>query len=86
MDEGRIADVAIALGPVAPRPYRAREAEAYLKGRLLSVEALERAGEIARRRARPRTSMMRASRRYRLEILPILVRDALVTAVERARR
>ncbi len=87
-----IANVAIALGPVAPRPYRAREAEAFLlatlpSGRrrsITSVGILERAGEIARDEANPRTSVMRASRVYRLGILPTLVRDALATAVERA--
>jgi carbon-monoxide dehydrogenase medium subunit len=83
--EERIADVAIALGPVAPRPYRAREAEDFLRGRSPSSEVLGRAGEIARGEANPRTSVMRASRAYRLGILPTLVSDALATAVERAR-
>jgi carbon-monoxide dehydrogenase medium subunit len=86
LDSGeRILDVAIALGPVAPRPYRAREAEAFLRGRAPRPEVLERAGEIARDEANPRSSVMRASRAYRLEILPTLVSDALTTATERAR-
>jgi len=81
----RIADVAIALGPVAPVPSRAREAEAFLRGRCPRREVLRRAGEIARREANPRSSVMRASRAYRRDIVPTLVTDALVEAVERAR-
>jgi carbon-monoxide dehydrogenase medium subunit len=81
----RIRDAAVALGPVAPRPYRASEAEAYLRGRPPRPDVLEQAGEIARSEARPRTSVMRASKEYRLDILPTLVSDALTTAVERAR-
>lgn len=79
----RIADVAIALGPVAPRPFRAREAEAFLKGCELRLEALEQAAEIARDEANPRTSVMRASRAYRLSVIPTLVSDALKEAVRR---
>lgn len=81
-----IAKVAVALGPVAPRPCRARRAEAYLRGRAASAGALGEASDIARSEADPRTSVMRASRAYRLEILPTLVNDALATAIQRARQ
>jgi carbon-monoxide dehydrogenase medium subunit len=84
-DAGQIVDVAIALGPVAPRPFRARQAEAFLRGRAPRREILEEAAEIAREQANPRTSVMRASKAYRLEILPTLVSDALAAAVGRAR-
>jgi carbon-monoxide dehydrogenase medium subunit len=80
----RIADAAIALGPVAPRPLRAREAEVYLVGRAAEAGVLREASDIARSEADPRTSVMRASREYRLAILPELVMGALTTAVERA--
>jgi len=80
----RIADAAIALGPVAPRPLRAREAEVYLVGRVAEEGVLREAADIARSEADPRTSVMRASREYRLAILPELVVGALTTAVERA--
>lgn len=85
-DDGgaRIADAAIALGPVAPRPVRARKAEVYLVGRTLEEGVLREAAAIARSEANPRTSVMRASREYRLAILPELVMGALTTAVERA--
>jgi CO/xanthine dehydrogenase FAD-binding subunit len=86
LEEGRIEDAAVALGPVAPRPARALEAEAFLRGRSPRPEVLDQAGTIARGEANPRTSVMRASRGYRLDILPTLVSDALAAAVERARR
>jgi carbon-monoxide dehydrogenase medium subunit len=83
-DGWRIAEAAVALGPVAPRPYRAREAEAFLRGRPPRRDVLQRAGEVARGEANPRTSVMRASRGYRLAILPTLVSDALMEALARA--
>lgn len=84
-DRQRIRAAAIALGPIGPRPTRAREAEAFLCGRPPDREILEEAGAIARGEANPRSSVMRASRAYRLDVLPTLVVDALGTAVERAR-
>lgn len=42
-----VADVRIALGGVATKPWRAREAEAALKGRRLTEDAAQRAGEAA---------------------------------------
>jgi xanthine dehydrogenase YagS FAD-binding subunit len=41
--DGRVLDVRIALGAVAPRPWRARIAEADLRGALLSSEAVRAA-------------------------------------------
>jgi carbon-monoxide dehydrogenase medium subunit len=84
-EDGEVAEAVIALGPVAPRPSRARKAERFLAGRSPRPEVLEEAGEIARSEASPRSSVMRASKAYRLDILPTLVVDALETAVERAR-
>ncbi len=76
---------AIALGPVAPRPTRARQAEAYLSGRPPTEETFAEAGRIAQGEANPRTSVMRASRKYRLGIIPVLVSEALDNAAARAR-
>jgi len=74
----------IALGPVAPRPLRAREAEAFLRGKAPTPETLAEAGLIVQGEANPRSSIMRASREYRLAVIPALVGDALRVAVERA--
>jgi carbon-monoxide dehydrogenase medium subunit len=79
-DDARVKQAAIALGPVAPRPTRAWKAEDYLIGRSPTEETFAEAGRIARNEANPRTSVMRASREYRLDIIPILVSEALSEA------
>jgi CO/xanthine dehydrogenase FAD-binding subunit len=81
----RIAHACIALGPVAPRPFRAREAETFLKGQSPGAESFARAARMAQEESNPRSSVMRASREYRLAVLPGLVSDALAVAAERAR-
>ena len=82
----RIQHATIALGPVAPCPFRARQAEAFLLGQSPTVDVLEQAGRIARDESNPRSSIMRASREYRLALIPSLVYNALETAAERALR
>jgi CO/xanthine dehydrogenase FAD-binding subunit len=74
----------IALGPVAPVPLRARETEAFLTGRPATEETFVQAGEIAAREAKPRTSLLRASKEYRVEVLKVLVRQGLERAVQQA--
>jgi carbon-monoxide dehydrogenase medium subunit len=74
----------IALGPVAPVPFRAREAEAFLAGSPATGETFIQAGDIAAREAKPRTSLLRASKEYRAQVLKVLVRQGLERAVEQA--
>jgi carbon-monoxide dehydrogenase medium subunit len=74
----------IGLGPVAPVPFRARETEAYLVGKPTALDTMRQAGEIAASEAQPRTSVLRASKEYRLEVLPVLVRKGLERAVAQA--
>lgn len=80
----RIEHAAIALGPVAPRPFRARQAEAFLKGQPPTAKVFAQAARIAQGESNPRSSIMRASREYRLDVIPSLVGEALVVAAERA--
>ncbi len=80
----RIAHACIALGPVAPRPFRARGAETFLKGQPPGAEPFAQAARMAQEESNPRSSVMRASRAYRLAVLPSLVSDALAVAAERA--
>jgi carbon-monoxide dehydrogenase medium subunit len=80
----KIVRAAIALGPVAPRPFRAREAETFLRGRALTADALAEAGRLAQTAANPRTRVIRASREYRLAIVPTLVGEALAQAARQA--
>jgi len=74
----------IALGPVAPVPFRASQAEESLRGAPVSLETMARAGEIAMQESHPRTSLLRASREYREEVIKVLVRRGLERAVQRA--
>jgi carbon-monoxide dehydrogenase medium subunit len=72
----------IALGPVAPVPFRAREAEAYLAGRRAGAEAFGQAAELAATESQPRSSPFRASKEYRVHLVGVLVRQALTRATE----
>lgn len=74
----------LSLGPVAPVPFRARESEAFLIGKPVSLDVMRQAGEIAAGEAQPRTSLLRASKEYRLEVLPVLVRQGLERAATQA--
>jgi xanthine dehydrogenase YagS FAD-binding subunit len=47
LDDGRVREARIALGGVATKPWRARDAEAALKGRMLNAATAEAAAKIA---------------------------------------
>ncbi len=81
---GCIARAAIALGPVAPTPFRAAAAEEFLLGKTPGDETFGEAGQIAQRESNPRSSRPRASREYRLAVVPALVQQALAMAAGRA--
>jgi CO/xanthine dehydrogenase FAD-binding subunit len=76
--------VRIAVGPVAPTPFRAREAEAALMGQPPATEAIARAAELAGQAAQPRDSLLRGSSDYRQAMVGVLVRRALTEAVAKA--
>jgi len=80
----RIGRAVIALGPVAPTPFRARQAEAWLVGKPPTPEVFAQAAGLAQTESNPRSSVMRASREYRLEVIPALVGEALDSAARRA--
>jgi CO/xanthine dehydrogenase FAD-binding subunit len=75
----------IGLGPVAPIPFRARETEAFLVGKPANEETFTQAAQIAAGEAKPRTSILRASKEYRTRVLQVLVRQGLARAVDQAR-
>ncbi len=85
LDGERIQRAIVALGPVAPWPFRAKETEAFLAGKLPIPDVLAEAGKIAQRESNPRSNELRASRAYRLAIIPVLIRRALISAVGRAK-
>ncbi len=76
-----IASARIAIGPVSNTPFRAREAEDFLKGKSLTTEIFERAGEIASEEVNPRDSRLRGSRIYRKGLSAVLVKRGLEGAL-----
>ena len=66
----------IALGAVAPKVIRTPQAEAFLEGRAISVEAMAEAGALAVNEAKP-ISDFRASAGYRRDLIAVLTRRAL---------
>jgi xanthine dehydrogenase YagS FAD-binding subunit len=79
LDGGTVRQARIALGGVATRPWRAREAEASLIGQPLTAESGRAAGEIAFRAARPGHD-----NQFRIELGIRTVADALLIAKQRA--
>jgi carbon-monoxide dehydrogenase medium subunit len=83
-DDGQtVVEARVALGAVAPNPFRAKQAEALLVGNTLSPDALREAAIAAREAARP-ISDVRASADYRRMLVETLVERAVVGAAERA--
>lgn len=79
-----IEDLSIALGPVAPIPFRASKTEGTLRGRLISPNLLEIASQIASEESSPRTSVLRGSQEYRKEMIKVLIKRGLTRALEEA--
>lgn len=75
---------AIALGPVAPTPFRARGAEAILAGAPVNEETIRAAAHQAMQESEPRSTILRASREYRKDMVEVLTRRALERAVQQA--
>ncbi len=84
LEDDRFASAAIALGPVAPRPYRAAAAEDWLAGRPADVETIAQAAALAQAASHPRDSLLRCSAEYRETMVAALVRSVLERAVASA--
>ncbi len=82
--EDLIQSAIIALGPVGSTPYRAHTAERYLINKPPTDEIIAEAGMFVQKEALPRSNPLRASREYRLEIIPIIVQRALIQARQQA--
>ena len=79
--EGTIREARIAVGPVAPTPFRATAAEATLAGAPVGRAIVDEAARLAARDARPRSSVLRGSGAYRTAMVEVLVRRALLRAL-----
>ena len=74
----------IAMAPVGVGPVRAMEAERFLMGKAAAKEVFSEAGRLALKNANPRDSLIRGSKRYREEVLPVMVERALSEALSDA--
>jgi CO/xanthine dehydrogenase FAD-binding subunit len=76
-ENGRVSDVRIGLGAVAPRPMRAQGAEALLTGVAVDDdEAITKAARMASKESRP-ISDHRGSAEYRRMMVEVLVKRAI---------
>ena len=80
MEESVCAEAAIGMGAVAAVPYRARDAEAHLRGREIGEAQIEAAAAAAADGARP-IDDVRASAAYRRKMCGVLVRRLLKKAL-----
>jgi CO/xanthine dehydrogenase FAD-binding subunit len=82
--DGRtVRDLRLAYANSAPTVFRAKRAEAVLRGQALTGEALDAAAETACAESSPRTSW-RANGEYRLELIRALTKRAIRLAREKA--
>ncbi|HSS93276.1 MAG TPA: xanthine dehydrogenase family protein subunit M [Candidatus Dormibacteraeota bacterium] len=80
---GRCTDARVALTAVAPTCVRAPGTEEMLRGKAIESEVIERAAQAASDSARP-IDDVRATADYRRAMVSVIVRRALVKALERA--
>ena len=80
-ETGRCRAARIALGAVAPRPFRVHVAEDRLKGQAFSAEAIAEAAHLAAEAARP-IDDIRGSASYRQRIVEVSVRRLLTQAAQ----
>jgi carbon-monoxide dehydrogenase medium subunit len=81
---GRITAASVALGPVAPTPFRAAQTEAWLAGKPADDATLDAAVAVLLGECHSRTSPHRATADYRRALIPALFRQAAQAALSRA--
>jgi carbon-monoxide dehydrogenase medium subunit len=77
-------EIRIALGAAAPKPMRAKAAEAILKGKKITDALLKKAGQAASEEAEP-VSDISASEEYRRELVKVLTARVTKEAMSRAK-
>jgi carbon-monoxide dehydrogenase medium subunit len=78
-------EIRIGLGGVGPVPFRASKAEGALRGAVLNDAAIREAGEVAASEADP-MSDPHGSADYRRKMVKVLVRRAILAAIEQSER
>ncbi|OFX28549.1 MAG: hypothetical protein A2033_18940 [Bacteroidetes bacterium GWA2_31_9] len=81
--DGKIAKARIALGAVAPIPFRVYKAEELLIGKIPNIELLKEASKIAREESTP-ISDMRSSADYRKAMVEVLTFRVLEASIQSA--
>jgi carbon-monoxide dehydrogenase medium subunit len=84
VEDSHFADARIAVGPIAPIPFRARAAEEMLRGAPVSEQIVAAAAHEVSQAAHPRDSILRGSGEYRKQMVEVLVRRGLHQAVAQA--
>jgi carbon-monoxide dehydrogenase medium subunit len=84
LDGDILSDIKIALGAVAPTPLRVKRAEEVLRGKKISDDLLQKAGQTAVEEASP-IDDVRSSADYRRKMIKVLVVRAIKEAVEQAK-
>lgn len=79
----QIAKVRLSCGPAGPKPFRAIKTEEYLAGKFWDEESFKKSAEILGGEVNLRTSAHRATKEYRHQILPVLLKTVIDKAVER---
>ncbi|MDI6642727.1 MAG: xanthine dehydrogenase family protein subunit M [Candidatus Hodarchaeaceae archaeon] len=72
-------------GGVGPTLIRSKKAEALLKGKVLKEPLIEKAAQAASAQLKPRPTSIRASPLYKIEVCKVLVKRALLKALERTK-
>jgi len=82
LENGVVKEASIVLGPVAPAPMHAEQAEEYLTGKQPSMDVIRETACLAQSEARPRDSLLRCSRMYRESLAGVLVENTLLDAIQ----
>lgn len=82
LENGKLTDVRIALGAVAPTVFRALKAEKFLAGKAPSDDLFAEAAHMAATEAKP-IDDFRASAEYRRDLIRVGTRRVLAEALER---
>lgn len=81
VESGKVKEVNVALGSVAPTPVRALELEKFLLGKEVSQKLFEEAAEKVLENISP-IKDVRASAEYRNTIAPVIVKRALIKSAK----
>ncbi len=84
-EDGNLEKTRVSCGPAGPKPFRALKTEKYLSGKTWGDSVLQEAAKILAEEVSLRTSKHRATKEYRHQLLPVLLRKVMDMAIERAR-